>query len=128
MDRVEWSERYLFEHTQRCVEEPTMRPFVARYPWAVVLMGVTAVAAPGASGDMPTHASLTAVRFPSVGFDPTSQEVRVTVVNPCADVSWAVVIFYAATGHPLKRESLTVGARQTAFVDLTCDDFCGVTG
>jgi hypothetical protein len=54
--------------------------------------------------------------------------VRVTVVNPSPDASWAVVAFYTAAGQPVKREELTVDPRQTAVLDLTGDNLCGVTG
>jgi hypothetical protein len=105
-----------------------MRAFVVGYRWAVVLAGVAALAAPVTAEKIHAHAPLTTVRFPSVGFDPTSQAVRVSVVNPSANASWAVAVFYTAAGCPLKRATLELGPHRTGLLDLTPDDLCGVTG
>ncbi len=105
-----------------------MRPVVVRYRWAIVLAGMEVLATSATSEAVPAHSLLITVRFPSAGFDPQSQAVCVTVVNPSADASWAVVVFYTAAGRPLKREALTVDPRQTAVLDLKADDLCGVTG
>lgn len=105
-----------------------MRPFSVRYRWAVVLTGVAALAALGTPGAVRAHSPIVAVQFPSVGFDPASQAVRVTVVNPSENASWAVVSFCTAAGRPQKHASLSVGPRATACFDLTGDDLGGVTG
>jgi hypothetical protein len=87
-----------------------------------------ALANSAAAGEVPGRFPLTAVRFPPLGFDPLKQAVRVTVVNPSAVPSWAVVHFYTAEGYMVKHAPLSIGPRETAFLDLTGDDLCDVAG
>src|SRR5690348_8693054 len=92
-----------------------MRPLVTRFRWALGLVGGVALAMAAAAGQGPGCFPLTTVRLPSVGFDPPRQAVRVTVVNPSAGPSWAVVHFYMAAGRPLKHMPLSTGPPRARF-------------